>query len=55
MAPDAVRRGHRHPAPCHCYTRVNEPSRKYEMQLRGAGRNVRVTIGELGAELASRF
>jgi len=36
---------------CHCYTRLNEPSWKYEMQLRGAGRNVRITIGELGAEL----
>jgi len=36
---------------CHCYTRMNEPPRKYEIQLRGGGRDVRVTLGEIGIEL----
>jgi hypothetical protein len=33
---------------CHCYASPDVPPRKYEIELRGSGREVRVTLSELG-------
>lgn len=36
---------------CHCYTRINSPPHRYEIQLRGGNTDVQVTLGEIGNDL----
>jgi hypothetical protein len=36
---------------CHCYTRVGQPPRTFEIQLFGSGKEVKATIEDIGTEL----
>jgi CHAT domain-containing protein len=38
---------------CHCYASPGIPPRKFEIELRGSGREIRITLNEIGTQLIS--